>query len=80
MLLRPDQLRLQVRPCRTRLPFRFGIATMTEAPMLVAELRADGEGGAIHGYAAELLVHIRRVDHAEQVPIQILLETREHLT
>ncbi|MEM6567238.1 MAG: mandelate racemase [Planctomycetota bacterium] len=56
MLLRPDQLRLQVRPCRTRLPFRFGIATMTEAPMLVAELRADGEGGAIHGYAAELLV------------------------
>ncbi|MEM9802121.1 MAG: hypothetical protein AAGA20_17485 [Planctomycetota bacterium] len=56
MLLRPTSLRLVTRRCRTRLPFRFGITTMTEAPMLVAELRADTDSGPATGYAAELLV------------------------
>lgn len=49
-------LDLAARPCRTRLPFRFGIATMTEAPMVVATARVGTEAGEVRGYAAELLV------------------------
>lgn len=57
MKLRPTHLRLARRDCRTRLPFRFGIATMTSAPMLVAEVAVEtGDGAPAVGYAADLLV------------------------
>ncbi|QDV05946.1 hypothetical protein Poly30_14490 [Planctomycetes bacterium Poly30] len=42
--------------CATRLPFRFGISTMTEAPMLTAALEVATEFGTVTGYSAELLV------------------------
>jgi hypothetical protein len=42
--------------CRTRLPFRFGIVTLTEAPVLVARLRARVDGVACEGFAADLCV------------------------
>lgn len=47
---------LAARPCHTRLPFRFGITTMTEAPMLVATARVGTEAGEVTGCAADLLV------------------------
>ena len=42
--------------CRTRLPFRFGIVTLTEAPVLVARLRGRVDGVACEGFAADLCV------------------------
>jgi len=54
--LRPKNLRLVARRCEARLPFRFGIATMTEAPMLIAEVEVDTEAGPAVGRSAELLV------------------------
>jgi len=56
LLLRPKNLRLVARHCDARLPFRFGITTMTEAPMLVAELEVETDAGTVTGHAAELLV------------------------
>lgn len=56
MRIRVLSLELGIRPCRTRLPFRFGISTMTEAPLLVATLRVGTEDGEAIGYAADLLV------------------------
>jgi hypothetical protein len=44
-------------PCRTRLPFRFGAATVTEAPLLHARLEVEGvDGRCATGMAADLLV------------------------
>jgi hypothetical protein len=56
LLLRPSTIRLTARRCDARLPFRFGIATMTQAPMLVAELEVETEAGMVVGRAGELLV------------------------
>jgi hypothetical protein len=45
------------RPVRLRLPFRFGIVTLTQAPQIFARVRVrllDGREG--EGVAAELLV------------------------
>ena len=45
-------LTLQRRNCRTRLPFRFGKATLTAAPLLTARIEVDG----VAGRSADLLV------------------------
>ncbi len=42
--------------CRTRLPFRFGIVTLTEAPVLVARVRTRVEGVVVDGFSADLCV------------------------
>jgi hypothetical protein len=43
-------------PCRTRIPFRFGITTLTEALLVTARLRAELDGLEAEGYASDLLV------------------------
>ncbi len=40
--------------CRTRLPFRFGAATVTEAPLVTVRVRADVDGRDSEGFAADL--------------------------
>jgi len=47
---------LRATRCRTRLPFRFGMVTLTEAPVVVARLMAKVEGREVVGYAADLCV------------------------
>ena len=42
--------------CRTRLPFRFGRVTLTEAPVIVARLRARVDGAQCEGMAGDLCV------------------------
>ncbi len=47
---------LLTRECRTRVPFRFGTATMTAAPLLCCALTVRGEDGLdAVGHAADLL-------------------------
>jgi len=44
-------------PCRTRLPFRFGITTLRRADLVVARVEVEFEDGQrIPGYASDLLV------------------------
>ncbi len=45
-----------VTDCHTRLPFRFGMNTMTWAPTLTARVELEGEGGKAIGHSADLLV------------------------
>lgn len=43
--------------CRTRIPFRFGVNTMTEAPLALVELEIEAEDGRrARGWAGELVV------------------------
>jgi hypothetical protein len=50
-------VRLYERPVRLRLPFRFGVITLTEAPQAFARVRVQGEDGReAWGAAAEMLV------------------------
>jgi L-alanine-DL-glutamate epimerase-like enolase superfamily enzyme len=59
--LRIRSVHFAVSRCRTRLPFRFGIATLTEAPLAIAHLQAqridaESSGQIVSGYAGDLLV------------------------
>ncbi|MEE2883649.1 MAG: hypothetical protein VYD70_07970 [Planctomycetota bacterium] len=48
---------LELQNCSTRIPFRFGIHTLTEAPMAVVRLEAEtSDGTALTGWSSELLV------------------------
>ena len=48
---------LELHNCTTRIPFRFGIHTLTEAPMAVVSLTAEtSDGTALAGWSSELLV------------------------
>lgn len=42
--------------CQTRLPFRFGHVTLTEAPVLVCHLKARIDGASIEGRSGDLCV------------------------
>ena len=45
-----------IRNTRTRMPFRFGVITMTASPMLTLEVEVeDGRGRRASGYAADFL-------------------------
>jgi len=45
-----------IRNAHTRMPFRFGVITMSAAPMLTLEVEiADGQGRRARGYAADFL-------------------------
>src|SRR5215813_5161636 len=51
------EVRLYEREVRLRLPFRFGVVTLTEAPQVFVRARIDLPDGSSHwGAAAELLV------------------------
>lgn len=56
MRVRIRDIRFGVSDCPTRLPFRFGINTMTWAPTLTARVELDTDAGSAVGYAADLLV------------------------
>jgi len=47
---------LFLRDGRTRLPFRFGVVTMTAAPTCVARARIETDAGEFFGYSSDLLV------------------------
>jgi len=55
-------MRLRVRdvavysiPLQTRIPFRYGITTMRQAPHVFVRAALEVEGGVVHGTAADLL-------------------------
>ena len=51
------EVRLYEREVRLRLPFRFGVVTLTEAPQVFVRARIELPGGSSHwGAAAEMLV------------------------
>ncbi|MFT7485056.1 MAG: hypothetical protein ACI9F9_000902 [Candidatus Paceibacteria bacterium] len=56
MQVRITKTSLAVTDCTTRMPFRFGMNTMTWAPTLTARVEIEGEGGVATGYSADLLV------------------------
>lgn len=57
MQLRIVDSRMFVTDCRTRLPFRFGAVTMTEAPLCLAMLEIETDDGRrVRGYSSDLLV------------------------
>ena len=50
------EIALLERPVRLRLPFRFGVVTLTECPQAFARVRVETADGASHwGAAAELM-------------------------
>ena len=55
-LIRVREVRLYERPVRLRLPFRFGVVTLREAPQAFVRVRIeDGQGRSAWGASAELL-------------------------
>jgi L-alanine-DL-glutamate epimerase-like enolase superfamily enzyme len=56
MRVRLRDVGLGVSDCTTRLPFRFGMNTMTWAPTLTARVELETEAGPAVGYSADLLV------------------------
>jgi hypothetical protein len=51
------EIRFYERPVRLRLPFRFGVVTLTQAPQCFVHARIEGSDGRSHwGAAAEMLV------------------------
>src|SRR5688500_2686689 len=47
--------RLQMVPLRTRIPFRYGIATMTEVPLAFVRVWIEMDGQAAEGVASDCL-------------------------
>ncbi len=57
MRVRIHEFSLQLQECRTRIPFRFGIHTLTHAPLCVATVRGEtSDRTPICGTTSELLV------------------------
>jgi len=53
--LRVTEVEFYERPVRLRLPFRFGIVTLTEAPQAFVRVRVAADGAEAWGMAAEML-------------------------
>ena len=54
--LRVREIALYERPVHLRLPFRFGVVTLTECPQAFAEVTLEcSDGGTAWGWAAELM-------------------------
>ncbi|QKK08822.1 MAG: hypothetical protein HND58_12070 [Planctomycetota bacterium] len=59
MRIRPLTAEVSILPCRTRLPFRFGMHTMTVAPLVTCRVEVEIGGGPTDrsvGYSSDLLV------------------------
>ncbi|MEC9475788.1 MAG: enolase C-terminal domain-like protein [Planctomycetota bacterium] len=57
MRIRVTGVELELQSCCTRIPFRFGVHTLTEAPMAVVKLSAEtSDGTPLAGWSSELLV------------------------
>jgi len=51
------ELEVEIQECTTRIPFRFGVHTLTDAPMAIATVTAETSTGTLlRGYTSELLV------------------------
>ena len=70
---------LQLQDCSTRIPFRFGVHTLTTAPMAVATISAEtSDGTALVGYTSELLVprwFEKNLDRSVEDDIQSLIDS-----
>jgi len=53
--VRADAVELWVHDIQTRVPFRYGIATLTGVPYVLVRLRLESEAGAAWGVAADML-------------------------
>lgn len=51
-----EAVRIHVLPCRTRLPFRFGIHTLTDVPLCELALDVATPDGLATGHASDLLI------------------------
>ena len=56
MNVRIRRVDLFIDACQTRIPFRFGMTTMEEAPLLTARVEVEVNGVPRAGFAADLLV------------------------
>jgi hypothetical protein len=57
MRIRPVQADTHITECRSRLPFRFGMNTMTAAPLVTCRVEVECDsGGRASGYSSDLLV------------------------
>ncbi len=56
MNVRPVDYSIHIRDCRARLPFRFGVITMTAAPLCLLRITAEMPAGRMEGFASDLLV------------------------
>lgn len=70
---------LQLQDCNTRIPFRFGVHTLTTAPMAVATISAEtSDGTPLVGYTSELLVprwFEKNLDRSVEDDIQSLIDS-----
>src|SRR6187551_3036133 len=51
--LRVLSVDLRVLPMRTRIPFRYGIATLTAVPHLFVQAEVEVEGKVVQGFTSE---------------------------
>ncbi|MGE4618335.1 MAG: enolase C-terminal domain-like protein [Planctomycetota bacterium] len=57
MQIRVTGVDLELQNCNTRIPFRFGVHTLTEAPMALVKVQAEtSDGTSLAGWSSELLV------------------------
>lgn len=56
MKIKPVDSSIHLRNCHARLPFRFGITTMTAAPLCLLRLMVETPNGVVDGFASDLLV------------------------
>jgi len=77
-LIRVTETRLDLVPCRTRIPFRFGIHTLTEAPLATATVMVENEQGRTAcGASSDLLVPKWFEKSAEKTPEEDSAELAE---
>ena len=48
--MRPLSWRLGTRPSKTRIPFRYGQACLTECPQALLEIKLEIDGRVVNGY------------------------------
>ncbi|HIG06125.1 MAG TPA: hypothetical protein EYQ08_10430 [Planctomycetes bacterium] len=79
MQITVTEIELELKECHTRIPFRFGVHTLTEAPMAVATLHAEtSDGTPMVGYTSELLVprwFEKNLDRSVEADIESLVES-----
>jgi len=56
--------------CHTRLPFRFGMHTLTQAPLALLNVTVEADGRTIEGFASDLLVPKWFEKNASKTPAQ----------
>ncbi|MEE2908392.1 MAG: hypothetical protein VX527_11260 [Planctomycetota bacterium] len=82
MRMRLARAGLYLQDCHTRLPFRFGMHTLTSAPLGTLHVHAIIEGGGtIDGYASDLLVpkwFEKNPNKTPQEDVQALIDSANH--